>query len=106
MSSRSEKIFKPLAVLVDQIVATVVSAELSELIYTEISDDFADVCESLTQFSISIDILLCLLLSSCRSLRKVTVLDPFPPIFLDANGDPDYESCRHFVSSMPAIEVR
>jgi hypothetical protein len=91
--------------MVDQVVATVASAASAELIYSDTADDFEDVYENVASFPISIDLLLCLLLAACRSLRKVTVLDPFPPIFLDIRGDADYEDCRHGVNSLPAIEV-
>ena len=107
LSSRSATLVTPLSVMVDQAVSAFQAAGGVELQKACASaDNFSDVFDALPCFRLSTDLLLCLTLAACRSLRKVTLFDPFPAIFLDSEGFPDFDACRMCIDALPPLKVR
>ncbi len=102
----------PLSVLVDQAVDSITQEVQAGKIDWEdlgLGDEdghkFDDVFEIASTKGRSMDALICLAMAACRSLRKVTVLDPFPYMFLDASGGRNFDDCRAALESMAPVRV-
>lgn len=112
VSERASGKRTPLSVLVDQAVTAIdAGMRLEELhsslwsrqalLDSEISfDDVASACK---QNRKALDVLVCFAAAACRSIKKVSLLDPFPPAFYDALGGTDFDACTQCLLALPPL---
>lgn len=113
VSERASGKRTPLSVLVDQALAAIDAGMRAEeqhtstwsqqaLLDSEIS--FNDVASACQQNGKALDVLVCLAAAACRSIKKVSLLDPFPPAFYDALGGTDFDACSQCLLALPRLD--
>lgn len=114
LSSRAASKRTPLSVLIDQVVDAMESGRTWEgggsssslwegVICGRGCRGFTDLVEIARKHGESLDLLVCLAAAACRSLRRVSLLDPFPHCFLDAGGGRDFDVCTQCVTALPPV---
>jgi hypothetical protein len=106
VSARAVEKRTPLPVLLEQAVHALESAAHEENWWADKVGDnkFDDVINIAAQNERVLDLLVCFAAAASRSLRRISLFDPFPWMFLDRSGGKDFACCMETMNTLPPLK--